>query len=374
MRITSGVCFVLGLVLSLPARADAEADIQAALQHIRGLTVTQGAQATAAANQALDADWKVLSANKAAALPVMRSQYQAELAAKAPSQFFLLDIGYFLYGDGVASDKAMALQGLMRLDTTSPIIQANTQELFNFAYAATRDHQPGMTAFVDRVFLPGQNHVYVPQHALDLDPTLQCVFLYGVMGPDMETHLDDLLGQGVQMQRVLEVLNWLGTERSIPAATIVLKAHPNDAVFQRLVGYFMGVGGPTGRQSLLDLDKAGLSEVSRAGYSKLEPAVKAQDYPAMLTELQSLGPGEQIEDAAMRARLDAMVAHDGRDDAMAPASILMSTLPTDELLSRMLVVRASMFNRLSDEALDDVEITNHIIDALQYRRASEKKH
>jgi hypothetical protein len=62
-----------------------------------------------------------------------------------------------------------------------------------------------------------------------------------------------------------------------------------------------------------------------------------------------------------------MIAHFGRDDRTNPVAILDSNLESGFLITRLLEVRSHTLFRLSDEALDDVLVTNALINALRYR-------
>jgi hypothetical protein len=62
-----------------------------------------------------------------------------------------------------------------------------------------------------------------------------------------------------------------------------------------------------------------------------------------------------------------MIAHYGRDDRTNPVAILDSGLESDFLITQLLNVRSRTLYRLSDEALDDVAVTNALINGLRYR-------
>jgi hypothetical protein len=57
----------------------------------------------------------------------------------------------------------------------------------------------------------------------------------------------------------------------------------------------------------------------------------------------------------------------GKDETTHPSDVLDAKLPTDELVGELVKIRARTFNRLSDEALSDVEMTNLLINTLRYR-------
>jgi hypothetical protein len=54
-------------------------------------------------------------------------------------------------------------------------------------------------------------------------------------------------------------------------------------------------------------------------------------------------------------------------EAVHPLAILDSGLPRDELIDRLVRIRANMFVHLTDRALTEVDMTNFLINALRYR-------
>lgn len=206
------------------------------------------------------------------------------------------------------------------------------------------------------------------QHFLELDPTLQCVFLYGVFGPESELYLTAVLHKaGAQRERVLEVLNWLGTERSVDAVHDALLADPTRKVAERAVGYFMRLGGPRGRKALLDLDLRKLPPDSRSYLAEVRKDVERHSIEEMMQALEKeLGKGPKLADDEVRRRLRRMQENNGRDDDTHPMSIVNSTVPKDELLASLALVRSRTLHRLSDEALSEVQMTNLVMNAVQY--------
>ena len=66
-----------------------------------------------------------------------------------------------------------------------------------------------------------------------------------------------------------------------------------------------------------------------------------------------------------------MVKNAGRDDQTSPLAILNSSLPAETLINELVKVRSSTLQRLSNEAVGDVEVTNYLINALRYRTDAE---
>jgi hypothetical protein len=75
----------------------------------------------------------------------------------------------------------------------------------------------------------------------------------------------------------------------------------------------------------------------------------------------------KLFDTEMKLRIDAMITNYGQDERTSPLEVLDSRLSADVLIPSLLKLRSQTLNRLSDEALSDVEATNAIIDGLRYR-------
>jgi hypothetical protein len=131
--------------------ASGEQDIAARLAAMRAMPAAADDKAAAEQRRELDNSWRYFGDNKAAALPVLRRQLAAELRNPKPHQLVLLDVGYFLRAFGEPSDTALSTQALLAIDTESPLITAQAQQLFRFAHAAAQDK-----AAADRPRLPAQ--------------------------------------------------------------------------------------------------------------------------------------------------------------------------------------------------------------------------
>jgi hypothetical protein len=130
----------------------------------------------------------------------------------------------------------------------------------------------------------------------------------------------------------------------------------------------MRAGGPAGREFMLTLAPDTLDARSREYLSKIRAAIQHTSFETVRESFVNL-PGEKtLPDAEVKSRLDAMIAHFGTDDRTNPVAILDSGLESDFLIAQLLEVRRRSLYRLSDEALDDVKVTNTLINGLRYRR------
>ena len=118
-------------------------------------------------------------------LPILRSRLKAETAAPHLSDLVVLDTGYYVYLNDQAEGKAVALDALAHLNFQAPIVVSNNKELFQFMRRAAKNHDPAVLPLIERAFLGSNKPIFIPAHALKLDGTLICVFLYGAYGPEL---------------------------------------------------------------------------------------------------------------------------------------------------------------------------------------------
>ena len=234
--------------------ATLEEQILASIDQLRAVRTDQGTAAVDRYNKSMDAAWSLFEGNKSQAVPILRRELGAEIAKAQPNDLVLLDIGLFLLRSDASSSNTIARTALFRLNPQSTVIQWNSSELFEFVRLVAQAHDPRVLPLIEKAFLSTKTTVTVPQHALTLDGTLICVFLFGGYGPESENYLDGRLSDKAVATRVLEVLGSLGSPASIPAVQKALAASPTYDTFARVTSYMMQTGG-TGRTRLHAVDR-----------------------------------------------------------------------------------------------------------------------
>lgn len=370
LRFAKWLLYVTVLVLTWGGCASAqslEQETAARLEQIRNIKADQGDEAIKVFNQQMDQTWQFFSANKPQVLPLLRQELEREISRVQPNDLLLLDVGYFVFQNDTAQGKSLALNALLHLNPGAPVIIANDKELFEFTYAAAREGDPRILDFIDSVFLAKDHAIFIPQHALKLDSTLLCVFLYGVLGPVSEDHLREKLKDKRVASRALETLVWLGSPASAPAVQQALSADPRYQTFARVTAFMMQSAGPDGRNFILNTPSEPLDSQSKQYLGKILPAVRSTSYASMHASFSKMGGDQKLADSEVRARLTAMIQNYGKDDKTSPLAILDSHLDRAFLIEQLVQVRRSTLYRLSDEALSDVEMTNALINTLRYK-------
>ncbi len=343
------------------------------LNHIRNIKTDMGAEATKVYNRQMDDAWRFFQKNKAQVLPVLRGQLKTELKSSKPNDLILLDIGYFVYQNDGAEGKTIGADALSKLNPGAKIVQANYRELFDFAYAMARDHDSRVLPIIERNFLPSDQEIFIPQHALKLDGTLICVFLYGTYGPESEDILRAKLVDKPVRRRALELLVWLGSPASLPDVRNVLESSPDYETFLRVTSYMMRAAGPAGRTFMLGLSPKTLDTQSRRYLAKIHSAIQETSFESIKASLARVPGDKNLSDAEVKARLSAMLKNYGKDDRTSPVAILNSGLPSEYLINMLMKIRSRILYRLSDEGLGDVEVTNFLINALRYREKNKAR-
>lgn len=370
------IAISITLITSIPVIASeiSETEIVSRINELRGVSLPRNENETKVINEKLDSVWSFLRENNDRAIPILAEELRKELLKPAPDDFFLLDAGYLLLIETGKTYSDLVLRALERLDAKSEVIQANFRQLFEvtFAFASMQDSR--VLPIVDRAFLSSFQKIFIPRHSLTLDPALMCVFLYGAYGPDSETHLLNKLDKDqADAQRILEILNWIGTDRSIEHVKKIMTTHRDYDTYVRSVGYFMRLGGPKGRSIVLNTDVRGFDKRTQDYFKKIKSDVKKQSFKNIAHSFKGLGGEKSLPDEVVKQRLRTMYENFGKDSNTNPMAILNSTLPEDYLINELIKNRSRMFHRLSDEALYDVEMTNSVINALMYKRAENER-
>ena len=337
------------------------------LTAIRAIKPEGGPDATARYNKQLDEAWKFFTANKAAVLPILRKELSAEIAKDRPNQMLLLDVGYYIRLQEDASDKELGRRTFFTIDLDAEIVRWNQQQLFLFGHAVVPDRDPLTLPLLDKAFLRRNVTAFIPQHALSLDETLVCVFLYGEFGQGAEEHLKAQLPDRSVARRIIEILVWIGSPASVPEVTAAMTSSRDYETFVRATAFMMQAGGPKGRAAMLALPIQTFDAKSQQYYSKVRRAIEATSYESLQKEFKDFPDPGRISDAELKTRLSAMYRNYGKDDTTSPRAFLVSGLPKTELITELSRIRTRMLFRVSDEALSDVKVTNALLNTLYYK-------
>jgi hypothetical protein len=367
----SALASLLGILTAVVATTTGAATLEqetvTTIEQIRAIKTGQSTAVMATYNQEMDAAWKFYSSHKPEILPILRAQLKAEIGREHPSDLVLLDVGLFLHENDSSEGRVLAREALYHLNPGAAVVNENWKELFDLVHGASEDHDARVLDLIDRHFLTSDRKIFIPQHALQLDGTLICVFLYGAYGPDAETHLRAQLQNSAHANRVLEVLVWLGSPDSLRQVGDALSASPTYETFSRVTAFMMQIAGPAGRDYMLKIDPKILDSQSREYLAKVHQAIQNVSFDSIRDSFSKFPGDKKLPDDEVKVRLTTMIDKYGKDDRTNPVAFLDSGVGSDFLIASLLKVRFLMLYRLSDEALSDVQVTNTLINGLRYR-------
>ena len=368
-RALAAVVLMLTTLLSCTSAfaISVQEQIQIHLENIRSVSAEGDSKAIDDYNRKMDAAWSFFMTNKTASLPALNEAVFVELKKPNPNNMLLLDVGYFLAKAGDGADKEVGKMALLALDPTAKVVRLNARQLFDFTHLVAASHDERVLNFIDRAFLRQPTSLFIPQHALKLDETLVCAFLYGVYGDGAEVHVAGALVDKAVAARAIEVLTWIGGPASVGRVEEAYRAEPTKDMFVRMTTFMMRAAGPQGRAAMLSVDAGKLDPDSKVYFDKVRPAIEATDFAGMSAAFDSLPVRPKLDDAEVQRRLADMYKNYGKDEKTSPVSILRSTIARDDLIKQLVAIRARTWNRISDEALYDIEGTNALLAALRYR-------
>ena len=360
--------FLLAETMGTAQPASIEEETTKWLNTIRAMKPEGGRDATDLYSKQLDKAWKYFIAHKPNVLPILRRELSSELRKESPNQMLVLDIGYFIRLQGDQEDKELGREAFFAIDPGDQIVQWNGQQLFKFAHAVAPDRDPRTLPFFDKAFLRGNVTAFIPQHYLSLDETLVCVFLYGIFGEGAEKHLNSQLTGRSVVQRVIEILVWIGSPASVPEVAAAMTANPDYDTFVRGTAFMMTAGGPQGRATMLALPIGSFDAKSQQQYAKVRRDIEETTYDKLQERFKGQSNPVRVSDGELEKRLSSMYLNYGKDDKTSPREFLLSGLPKTYLIKELSRIRTRMFYRVSDEALSDVKVTNALLNTLYYKQ------
>lgn len=351
------------------AQADVQKEARQQLDGLRGIQVTKGKAALNALNKKMDDAWTFIKDHPESNALVQEELAKAIAAPKA-DQFFLLDLAYLSLDTLGAKALEPATAALERLDPAAGIVQANKEELFHFVIklGALGASSEKYFAQLDRLYLQREESLdyFKAPHVVRFVPFDTRCMVYGVCGAPAADHLAALLPTAKKPVHILQVLSVIGSETNVPAAQAAMKAGADYDTIAAGLTFMMQLGGPSGRAAVLALEPAKFSGKARSFLEKIRPAVEAVNFDAIVATLTKLDPAS-VSDEKLQKLLDQMEANDGADDETPPAAMVKSGLPADALLAQIKRVRARSFRRQNNYVLDELPVTNMVINALQFK-------
>jgi hypothetical protein len=365
------------LIVPVRAFAAEEAEVMAQLKNLRGIQSTSDNQELDRLNKLMDTAWQYLRENRTESVPIVIRELRNELKQQTPDQYFMLDTALFLIlADDPKEDaqarEDLAIDVLKHIDPKASIIQANVLQLVRLTHALAKRNDPRVLPQIDRIFLEvdqGVEYFQAP-HYVKLPAQSVRVLLYGATGPTAEDHLAKRLTDPAyeKYQRTfLALLVELGSERSVDAVKLVLNSKGDYERFSMAVTMLMRVGGPQGRDAVVNLKTDHLDARSLESHQRILAKVQKVTFEGLAQTVKEFDSTDVVfDDAELSKRLE-LYAESGMDREINPSNVLNSGIRKDELLDQLKRVRSRTLWRLNQHALEDLYITNQVINAIQFR-------
>lgn len=363
----------LSVFLLLSANSFASSGkIKSEIDRLRGIKSVPGKAAEI--NKKLDAVWKILGKNKKKSIPIVKKELISELGKKRPDQFFILDMAYFLTIHDKKKSQKITIKALDKINSNAEIIQVNFQEFIFFAHNLAKTQNPAILPLIDKHFLNNEQSIdiFKAPHYIKLNPFNLRIFFYGIFGEKGEKHLiSRMKKRRKEVTKILEILGYIGSMISVPFVSTIVQKPSNYDEFIRAFGFLMRFGGTAGKKAVLNISPKHLDKRSKTYYKKAKPQVKMISFKLYADSFKKMPPSppkKRTSDKAIKKKLKIMYQNYGVDKDTHPFEILNSTLPKKYLITQLLKIRTRMFFRLNNHAIDDVVMTNKIINTLYFRK------
>lgn len=365
---------VMTLVFSLVSThvfAISEVDVLRELDKLRGVKPETGEGKLKELNQRMDSVWKFFLAHPKEVAPYLKRELEKELQKEKPDQFFIMDMGSFWLKIQGEKGEPLAIRAFKKVDFKKKIIKDNFRQFFEYASSLAQTGNPELLAVFDKTFLRIDQEIFLndPPHFTVLNPHMMRLFIYGQFGPGAEEHLAELLApNSPDNMMILEILNYVGSESSVKQVQTMMTREEGHEVFVRAFAFMMRLGGNRGLQAVLTLNPENLDKKSSDYLKSILSDIKKVDFQFHVQSIKAIsGSRVPVADKDLKERLQVMYENYGVDHELHPIIILESKLPKKYLLGEMKRIRTRMFYRTNKHGLDDVVITNMVINALQFK-------
>lgn len=344
--------------------ASTRAQVQVIVENIRAVGELPPETPAEPLSAELDRNYRALLTLGPSGRAAVAEAVQAELRAGAPNDFLLLDLGHFLMSDDCA-ELAVSRAALERLDPADPIVRMGNADLFEFTHAMAFRYGRALLPVVDRVAAAADRSVFYPQHALELTPMAQAVFLWGVTDPRVDEHLSELIErEGPARARAAQALGVLSTPSSADALGSLLRPGVTPELFESVSLGLINGAGDQGQRVLLALEPARFGAELGPQIERIQGMVSQLSYESLRGHL---GDAQRMDSARLRERLGLAIMNSGVDDELAPETVLDAELTRAELIDWLRALRAAQLRRLSDEGIADAKISSALISVVAYR-------
>jgi len=328
-----------------------EQEIQNAIVALKEITPSEDAANLKRFNSIMDSNWKTFRKNKKTSIPILVKILQDELADKSPNDLVLLDIGWFLaLSDENVELNSILLKAYEKIDFSKKIITQNEEQFFRFSMFLSSRELPGFLPLIDRRFLrKASGSFVVPQHSIVVNAHAQRTHLYGAYGGPAMRHLLSILKaeKNVETRRsILSILRRICTSDCATDVYELLRQETDHEAFVNATYIMLDNAGPVGKELYLKLIPGKLSPKTMDYFKSEQEYVRKIDYDFLVAKIQKVN---SVSDIGY------------------PFKFIQSKSDKASSIEKLIEYRRKCFFRVNQHGLGDVDITNLVINAIQYQ-------
>jgi hypothetical protein len=369
-----GLLIFLVCVPLLQAEEPYESEIERAVESLRAVIPTEDKAMLEKYNNRMDSNWSVYRRDLSKSRIVLLRLLKKEMSHKPPNDLVLMDISWFLvlHDDRTVINEIL-LDAYKHIDPKRKIISYNAEQFFKLSLFLGGRQLPGFLELIDERFLrKSEASFFIPQHITMVDSHSQRIHLYGAYGLLSIKHLLEILKneKEIVLRRSLTIiLRRICTVECAQPIFEILKTEKDHETFVNGSYIMLDNTGPLGRELYLKLSISNLPDKTADYFRNEQEYAKKMTYDFLVGRIKrKFGDQDSsISDTELLRQTEIMTKNFGISHTIHPMYFLNSKINKSILIQKLLESRRRCFHRISRHAMDDIDITNQIINALYFK-------
>lgn len=352
-----------------------EVQIVNAIESLRAIRPTHDKQELANFNHTMDKNWVLFRKDRAVSIPVLVNALKKENELPQPSDLVLLDLAWFLslnVGDDL-NQIPVLLKAYERIEFKNLIIQQNEEEMFRLSLFFSDRQLPGFLRLIDERYLrKNSGSFFIPQHVATVGSHAQRTHLYGIYGKGSIRHLLDMLKSEDDVATRRSLTSILRRICTVDCAADIFALLSNEKDHETFVNgtYIMlDNAGPLGRKLYLELAPLDLTDKTQVYFQSERAYAEKQSFEFLVAKMEKKygKSGNALSDAELLSETEKMINNAGSSGVLHPLDFINSKLSKEMLTGKLIESRRKCFLRLNRHGMEDIDITNMVLNTLQYR-------
>ncbi|MDB9744223.1 hypothetical protein OAA91_01710 [Fibrobacterales bacterium] len=364
----------LGLI-EINAKESFESKVLRSFNETTKISPTENKDSLTKYNEIMDDNWTLYSSNKSKSRIILTNKLKSEINLQNPNDLLILDLSSFIaLTDSTNESDSILFQAFKKINYQEKIISYNAQQYFQLAIILSLKQIPKFLSQIDKAFLKASStSFFIPQHISMVNAHSQRTHLYGAYGNEAIQHLLEILKseQSVETRRsILSILRRICTEQCAEAISELLNVEVDHKSFVNGTYILLDNSGPIGKELYLKLLPKALPPKTQKYFESEKKYVSKISYTYLVNQLQKKFGDSQndFSDEELMLELDLMIKNKGASYLIHPMDIINSSLPEKLLIQKLIESRRNSFQRINRHGLEDIDISNMIINTLQYKK------